>query len=125
MKRFHICLAVLACVCLIGCASANKNMVVAYSATGATIETVHQVTANMCTAGTIKAADCDKIKTLYNKIRDGYLTSGTALILYLNTSDAVQKKTNLEAYQTAIATLSQLVAELLTLVQSYGVEVTQ
>jgi hypothetical protein len=112
-------------VALLGCATANKNMVVAYQASGATIETAHQAVASACEKGTISSDKCAEFGVQYEKVRAGYIAVGSALETYINAEDAVSKKTSLAAYQEAISSLSTLTADLLKFVSALGVEVKE
>ena len=121
-KILIISLIVILSFSLISCATWKSNITTGYEATGMTLKEIHDTAKAMCAAGTLSAADCAQVKDIYDKARDAYITAGDALIVAINTEDAVTKENNLQAYQHAISDVSQLVPKLIKLAGQLGIK---
>jgi len=99
------------------------NTVTGYEITGTTIAQIGETAKSMCDAGSVKEADCAKIKDVYNKARKAYIASGDALVIAIKVEDEVQKKNAMAAYSTAITELSRLLPQLVKLAGELGVTI--
>ncbi|MCC6347891.1 MAG: hypothetical protein IT388_11940 [Nitrospirales bacterium] len=116
-------LVILALLVLSSCATWKKDTVTGYEITGIALRNVQQAAKKMCDAGKIGADDCAKLRNVYGQARAAYQTAGNALIVAINTEDAVKQKEGFAAYQTAFAEVSRLLPELLDLAGKLGIKV--
>lgn len=106
----------------LACATWKTNITTGYEVTGITLKEIHDTAKGMCDAGTIKPENCVTIKDIYTKARLAYITAGDALIVAMETEDAVVKEKSLEAYKIATNELSQLIPKLVKLAGELGIK---
>ncbi len=82
---------------------------------------VYQTGKSLCDEGVIKAQDCSKLKRYYNESRLVYIAMGDALIIAINTEDAVRRKTLLDEYDRLAIQYVQLSGQLIRLSYELGI----
>lgn len=128
MKKIFVVILTLVVLFLSGCATTGTptgagqdialTIVTDYKIAGVTIEGLHKTIATMCSSGKIGASDCAKFKVIYNdKVQPIYKAAGNVIVTYLDAKDAIDKKTNMEAYQKAMGSLAVLISELSVIIQ--------
>ena len=109
---------------LSSCAAWKADTVAGYESTGSVLTDIESRAKAMCDAGQLKPADCQKLKSAYNRARAAYITSGDALVLAIDTQDAATKQKSLAAYQQAVSDLGALLPELITAADQLGIKPT-
>jgi hypothetical protein len=109
-------------VSLTACATWKQNTTAGYEITGVTLTQVHDTAKALCDAGTLKDADCVKIKALYNDVRTTYIDAGNALIAAMNAEDDITRATKLGDYTKAMNDIAVLVPKLMKLAQDLGIK---
>lgn len=113
--------ALILCLGLVGCATWKQNTVKSYRLTGVALTQIQESGKDMCNKGVLKAEDCAKIKDIYNKARDVYIQMGNALILAIETEDAIQRKAKLDEYAKLSSQYLIFSNELIQLAYKYGI----
>jgi hypothetical protein len=119
LKLIMLCLVVLYTV---GCTpSWKRDTVAGYEIGSVTLSEIGTTAKAMCETGSIKQADCDKIKDVYNKARKAYITAGDALKIAIKTDDAIKKKEATELYKTATNDFVRFIGDLIKLAGELGI----
>ena len=105
------------------CAGTVKgNTVAGYEATGTILTTLEANAKAMCGNGQISPDKCAGLKSLYNKTRSAYITSGDLLIAAVDATDPAAKQNALTAYQRSFTDFSTLLPELLETASDLGIK---
>lgn len=120
-KSISFLIAIVFLAVVVGCATWKSNTVKVYRITGITLSQIHETGNEMCSAGTIKAADCAKIKDAYNKTQSVYIAMGDVLILAIKTEDTAKRKAWLTEYQNLLSQFNILSGQLIQLAFDFGI----